>query len=292
MPATPAVRARLYRESLGWCAMPTCFTELRLDGKNAQYIAQAAHIVGEKQGSARFDPGVEERNAIENLILMCPTHHDEIDADEELWTVEKLRVLKAEHERNMYQVLLAGRTWQQKFVMVDYVNVPRICGMPGGGLLQRACRDAGLTGDMTFRDLTYQVGQIEGAARRLLQLWEARATPLDELKFDGIPNVVGTIVSFEATAYTRNGRTPEDSSSLAGDLERDPHIWFKAAGRRVSVRYDPAWVTTSTAFANFGGGRGRFAGIGVVVSADERAVIVSALALGLPMRPADEPLHV
>ena len=85
MPATSADRTRLYRDSLGLCAMHGCFTELQPGGKDAQHIAKAAHIVGENEGSARFDPSVSlaDRNKLDNLILMCPTHHEMIDADEE-----------------------------------------------------------------------------------------------------------------------------------------------------------------------------------------------------------------
>lgn len=100
MPATTAVRARLCREALGWCAMPNCYTELRLGGTSVEYIAQAAHIVGENDGSARFDPAIslDARNRIDNLILMCPTHHAAIDAEVETWSVDRLRELKADHE--------------------------------------------------------------------------------------------------------------------------------------------------------------------------------------------------
>lgn len=293
MPATPAVRTRLYRDSLGSCAIPSCFTELQPSGKGGQHIAKAAHIVGEKDGSARFDPSVSlgDRNKLENLILMCPTHHDMIDADEETWTVERLRSLKAAHERNMDQLRAVGKAWRQKFIMIDYVNVPRMCGMPGGGVLHLACRDAGLTGDLTFRDLTYEVAQVEAAARNLLAMWDARAVPLDELDLSGTPDVVGTMVSFDNAAYTRNGRRMDDRAPLTGDLKHDPHIWFNASGKRVSIRYNPEWVTTSTAFGNLSQGRGRFAGIGVVAAADRSNVFISALALGLPMRPELEAFY-
>jgi hypothetical protein len=273
--------------------MHGCFTELQPGGKDAQHIAKAAHIVGENEGSARFDPSVSlaDRNKLDNLILMCPTHHEMIDADEETWTVERLRSLKATHERNMYQLRLAGKSWQQKFIMIDYVNVPRMCGMPGGAVLHLACRNAGLTGDMTFRDLTYEVAEVEGAARSLLAMWDARAIPLDELDLSGTPDVVGNMVSFDNAAYTRNGRRMDDRAPLTGGLEHDPYIWFNASGKRVSIRYNPEWVTTSTAFGNLNQGRGRFAGIGVVTCADESNVVVSALALGLPMRPELEAFY-
>ena len=58
------------------------------------------HIKGNKPASKRYDPSQseEERQGFENLILMCPIHHDVIDADEVTFTVAVLRALKAEHE--------------------------------------------------------------------------------------------------------------------------------------------------------------------------------------------------
>lgn len=257
MPATPAVRARLYRESLGWCAIPDCYTELRLDGKGTRYIAKAAHIVGEHEGSARHDASLslEARNSIENLILLCPTHHDVVDADEATWTVTRLQRLKAEHEERMYNLLLSGRSWRQKFIMLDYVNIPRVSGMPGGALLHRACREAGLTGDMTLRGLGYSLGIVEGAARSLLAQWDARAFPIDRIDLSHKQDLAGPIVSFDVTAYTKNGPNPSAPVPLTGNLKVDPHIWFKLAERKVYVRYDPSWVTTSTAFGNLNQGR-------------------------------------
>lgn len=47
-------------------------------------------------GRPAFQPGIV--GAFENLVLLCPIHHDVIDADESAYTVDKLRSLKANHE--------------------------------------------------------------------------------------------------------------------------------------------------------------------------------------------------
>jgi len=39
-----------------------------------------------------------DRDSYDNLILLCPTHHVEIDKDFTAWPVERLRVIKAHHE--------------------------------------------------------------------------------------------------------------------------------------------------------------------------------------------------
>lgn len=79
-----------------------CKTELSETNKKGEIytVGEMAHISGERSGSARFDPTMddEKRSRYENLILVCPTHHTIIDNDESTYTVEHLLALKSEHE--------------------------------------------------------------------------------------------------------------------------------------------------------------------------------------------------
>jgi len=63
-------------------------------------LGEQAHIVGEKSGSARSSSPLtpEQRDSYHNLILLCPTHHTEIDSNEADWPVERLHQVKSEHE--------------------------------------------------------------------------------------------------------------------------------------------------------------------------------------------------
>jgi hypothetical protein len=63
-------------------------------------LGEQAHIVGERDDAPRGKSPLteDERNAYHNLILLCPTHHSEIDKNEGDWPVEKLHKLKTEHE--------------------------------------------------------------------------------------------------------------------------------------------------------------------------------------------------
>jgi hypothetical protein len=70
-------------------------------GDGSKYVVgEQAHIVGEKEGAARFNESIElkERNSYHNIILLCPTHHTMIDNDECTYTVAKLHQIKSEHE--------------------------------------------------------------------------------------------------------------------------------------------------------------------------------------------------
>ena len=60
--------------------------------------ARVCHIAGRKPGSARYDETMtdEERAHFDNLVLMCPTHHVQIDdLEPDRFTVEILHDMKA-----------------------------------------------------------------------------------------------------------------------------------------------------------------------------------------------------
>ncbi len=68
-------------------------------------IGEMAHIIAKNTGGARGDlPFVGRRDDYENLILLCPNHHTEVDADEANYPPEKLHRLKNEHECYVDQV--------------------------------------------------------------------------------------------------------------------------------------------------------------------------------------------
>lgn len=83
------------------CAICRC--ELSQDGeaKGAAFtLGNQAHIVGESVNAARGTSPLtaEEREGYHNRILLCPTHHTEIDRNETAYPVEKLYYLKSVHE--------------------------------------------------------------------------------------------------------------------------------------------------------------------------------------------------
>jgi len=63
-------------------------------------LGEQAHIVGKEVGSARSQSVLtdEERDSYHNLILLCPTHHSLVDKNPEDYPVEKMFILKSEHE--------------------------------------------------------------------------------------------------------------------------------------------------------------------------------------------------
>jgi hypothetical protein len=88
----------------GKCAFPECqkVLVLKVVGSSAGYslVGEVAHIVAETQGGPRGNSALalEERNSVENGILMCAEHHKLIDDHPGRFPVEWLLELKRRHE--------------------------------------------------------------------------------------------------------------------------------------------------------------------------------------------------
>jgi len=90
---------RLFAVSGNRCAFPRCKIPL-IDKMSGKVTGKVCHIKAKNSGGPRYDPNQsdEERDAFENLLLMCPIHHDVIDADPESYTVSRLKEIKTGHE--------------------------------------------------------------------------------------------------------------------------------------------------------------------------------------------------
>ncbi|MFZ1372205.1 MAG: hypothetical protein WAS01_00180 [Nostocoides sp.] len=67
-------------------------------------MGEMAHIRGREPGSARHDPDYQDVDGYPNLILMCPTHHTEIDNNGgKKFSVDLLLKLKKDHEERFAQ---------------------------------------------------------------------------------------------------------------------------------------------------------------------------------------------
>lgn len=101
----------LWVRSGGRCAV--CYRDLLVSGITWKQVplGERAHIVGRSTGSKSprgDDPlPVEDRDAADNLMLLCGVCHDDLDdtANLDVLTVERLRVLKHAHESRIEQIL-------------------------------------------------------------------------------------------------------------------------------------------------------------------------------------------
>lgn len=65
-----------------------------------------AHIIAKSKNVPRGEPAFSgDLNSYDNLILLCPNHHSEVDNNQSNYRAEKFRTIKREHEdyvRNLF----------------------------------------------------------------------------------------------------------------------------------------------------------------------------------------------
>ena len=110
MAVSPATKILLAMRSGGVCALPGCGKHLTYDATvgTDTYVAEAAHIKGEKPTAARYDASMTDtqRNLIDNLVYLCTDDHTIIDKVEADWPVERLIKIKAEHEEKVRAAMI------------------------------------------------------------------------------------------------------------------------------------------------------------------------------------------
>jgi hypothetical protein len=245
-----------------------------------------AHIVASSSNWTRGDVAADPArlNKYENLILLCPNHHQEIDAPASTYSVEDLIEMKRAHEARIASQLGRGEVWNEELGSIDYLNIPRLLLDPAA---QEAIRDSAPPVSLetqTLRGLGPAMGPIMLAFERVFSSWRAQALPLSVIEeFGG--QAVGSRVAFEASFFTKGMTGAEKMKpgyELTGDLEKDPRIYRKQGGRRLVLPLDPRWVTASTAFHDFTSGRGKFAGLGLLKRVTATQAVISPLVVGKP----------
>ncbi|MBF0135682.1 MAG: hypothetical protein H7833_02885 [Magnetococcus sp. DMHC-1] len=109
----PAEIKKLYGRSGNRCAFADCRRELVLEATDAdptKQIGERSHIVGHSDDGPRGDPGFprDQLDTYENSILLCPACHAQVDAQFNTYTVDRLRTIKADHERWVKKSLAAA----------------------------------------------------------------------------------------------------------------------------------------------------------------------------------------
>lgn len=94
----PDVWKRLYAHSGNQCAFPGCCAPIFED--DGQLTGECCHIKAFSPRGPRYDASqtVEERNGVDNLMLMCCRHHAIVDKNVDRYKVEVLQEYKQTHE--------------------------------------------------------------------------------------------------------------------------------------------------------------------------------------------------
>lgn len=91
------VLRNLALKSKNQCAFPGCIRELiTLDN---EFVGQVCHIEAANSGGERYNPNQtdEERRSVDNILLLCYEHH-KITDNVTVYTVDKLKKIKYDHE--------------------------------------------------------------------------------------------------------------------------------------------------------------------------------------------------
>lgn len=121
----------LWARAAGMCSFPDCRMKLTQDKNRASEsfpLGEQTHIVGESENAPRGKSPLttDERNSYFNLILVCPTHHTIVDNDPEDYPVEKLHLIKDQHELWVEQTLSESKDMRktaQDIIYADLIDV-------------------------------------------------------------------------------------------------------------------------------------------------------------------------
>ena len=106
-----ADRALLWSRSGGVCCFPDCnvvCVEEANNGDQSAIVGEIAHIESISDAGPRANPSLSQqrRDEYPNLILLCPTHHQLVDARESTYTVDVVRGWKTDRETRYREFLL------------------------------------------------------------------------------------------------------------------------------------------------------------------------------------------
>jgi hypothetical protein len=103
MTISPSDLKALLQKSGNRCAFPGCASVLTVQESDDSTVilSNVAHIVAQREDGPRgkFALPLNRRDEESNLMLLCPKHHKIIDNKPQLYTVERLRGMKEDHEK-------------------------------------------------------------------------------------------------------------------------------------------------------------------------------------------------
>lgn len=270
-----------------------CRTPVFLDNAFAEKarIGDDAHIWAySEEGPRGGAAGAPlDRNARENIILLCKNCHAEVDQQPMKFTPSVLTAMREAHYAWVEGCLGQTPVQKPRFHYTLYLNVPRLDMYavansmplpplpPGGfGTAQR------------FDELGFNAGRVMAAYTHVLNAEDLYAHPLGETA-DISQLEVGRHCFIE----------PVNFRTVAVDRGRDLQVaWAKDesiiyrcfADWTLICLIDPRWITTSTAGSTLRAGHARLCGVVRInrTDAEARKVYASPLFLAQPGGPSSD----
>jgi hypothetical protein len=261
-----------------------CRTQVFRDnefGEKAR-IGDDAHIwaYSEDGPRGRAADAPADRNARENIILLCRNCHAEVDQQPQKFTAAVLTRMREDHYEWADWCRGQGQVEKPRFHYILYLNVPRMdmYAVANSIALQRF--DFGTA--RCFRDLGLEAGQVMASYTHVLNLEDIYADQIGAT--DDISQLeVGRYCFIEPTIFRTVGigKTSDPQS----DWELDKSVIYRRfADWRLICLIDPRWITTSTAGATLRSGQARLCGVVRINRVDDEArkIYASPLFLAQP----------
>jgi NB-ARC domain len=110
MPISLKTHKMLWGRAASRCAFPDCRRELvmnRSEQNDESLIGEECHVVAREAKGARGKSAIslKVRDAYDNLILLCNIHHKLIDDQPDTYPVSRLKQMKADHEKWVFESL-------------------------------------------------------------------------------------------------------------------------------------------------------------------------------------------
>jgi hypothetical protein len=194
-------------------------------------LGQAAHIRGERPEAARYDINMTDaqRDAVDNLIYLCPTHHVVIDAQRAAYPSVDLYRMKANHEARMAAAQL--RAAVETIAQVGFAELKVLLD----GIIEATQNS---TSDLSLVPLEekLQINLLSAITRQKVALGLARANDVGAyLQGPGVPSGASeTVVARFKDEYRRLRSDGYDPDAIFDAL----HI-FASLGS-VEIRYQTA----------------------------------------------------
>jgi hypothetical protein len=298
-----AITERTSKIVWGQCAARCCICKENVlheeGGRVSSLVGEIAHIVGETRKASRgeSDLSLEQRNAAENLLLLCRKDHKIVDDDPTTYPVERLHQIRDNHVAWIARSLAKPKAWRSTISQLTYINVPRLCELAELQGYQVDLRQ--YQENQTLHSLGWELNRVMSAFQVVLGRLSVDAVPMQSISLH--EGLIGAPISFDRQRF-RTKNVPfdvspriEDIPKFTGDLTKDAHVYTQVGTFRVVLFIDVRWVTTSTAFALFRppSGQSIFSGLGRITGVDYETgyVTVTPWVLGLPTNPIDELLE-
>lgn len=247
---------RLYLLSGNECAKPGCKNVL-IDSRQTM-IGEIAHIASAMPAGKRFDKNMknEDRRAFKNLLLLCPTHHTEVEGENSPYDDDDLIKWKADHERRFEA---AADTLLKKFAsqFPDAINDLLPTKPMTFAAFQAAMGEYGLTDEeiaQTAKDVGQYVDELAKAPpehRDFMLSVLKGAIARDSFSFERPSLLCDEVVS----AF---GVSPRRLKELVATLEKYGLVWFhEDFDNNPTVElHNPSDVMNWGAIAEFAGANG------------------------------------